>query len=112
MTTRSWIRKLFARKSRTLRMAPARCRPSVEALEDRAMPAVIFSPAVTYGTGDIPQSVAVGDFNGDGKQDLVTANYGGFNVSVLLGTGTGTFQAAVSYGTGSGPRSVAVADFN
>jgi hypothetical protein len=33
MTTRTWIRRLFARKPRTVRKAPARCRPAVEALE-------------------------------------------------------------------------------
>ena len=37
-----------------------------------------------------PISVAVGDFNGDGKQDLVAANYGApGTVSVLLGDGAG-----------------------
>jgi hypothetical protein len=36
MTTRSWIRNLFAsRTTRANRRAPARCRPSLEALEDR-----------------------------------------------------------------------------
>ncbi len=34
-----------------------------------------------------PQSVAVADVNGDGKPDLVVANYGSNNVSVLLGNG-------------------------
>ncbi len=48
-------------------------------------------------------SVAVGDFNGDGKADLAVANYTSNNVSVLLGNGNGTFQAAVNYAAGSGP---------
>ncbi len=54
----------------------------------------------------------MGDFNGDGALDLVVANFGSGNVSVLLGNGDGTFRAAVDYGAGSGPRSVAVGDFN
>ena len=62
--------------------------------------------------GDGPQSVAVGDFNGDGKADLAVANSTADNVSVLLGNGNGTFQAAVNYGAGSDPYSVAVGDFN
>src|SRR5262249_36157395 len=33
----------------------------------------------------------VGDFNGDGKADLATANVGGHSISVLLGNGDGTF---------------------
>ena len=44
--------------------------------------------------GDKSFSVAVGDFNGDGIQDLATANYGSNNVTVLLGNGSGGFTAA------------------
>ena len=51
-----------------------------------------FQPAQTSATGASPVSVAVGDFNGDGKLDLATAN-GRYDVSVLLGNGDGTFQA-------------------
>ena len=36
--------------------------------------------------------IAVGDFNGDGKQDLAVTNEGSNSVSVLLGNGNGTFQ--------------------
>ena len=52
------------------------------------------------------------DFNGDGTQDLVTADRSGNSASMLLGNGNGTFQARQSFGTALGPRSVAVADFN
>jgi sugar lactone lactonase YvrE len=45
MTSRSWIRKLFARTPRPTRKSPARCRPAVEALEGRLAPAVLL----TYG---------------------------------------------------------------
>jgi hypothetical protein len=62
-----------------------------------------FQTAVNYGAGTGAYSVAVGDFNHDGKPDLAVANYGSNNVSVLLGKGDGTFQAAVNYGVGSGP---------
>jgi len=76
-----------------------------------------FEPSVDYSTGSTGSgtySVAVGDFNRDGKLDLVVANQASNNISVLLGNGDGTFQAAVNYGTGSGtgPTSVAVGDFN
>ena len=36
-----------------------------------------------FGVASVPVSVSVGDFNGDGKSDLVTANLGKKNVSVF-----------------------------
>ncbi|HEX3012352.1 MAG TPA: FG-GAP-like repeat-containing protein [Syntrophomonadaceae bacterium] len=68
-----------------------------------------FNAKVDYGVGGSPYCVAVGDFNGDSKPDLVTANG---NVSVLLGQGDGTFNAKVEYGAGGNPYGVAVGDFN
>ena len=66
-----------------------------------------------FSVGVQPDSVAVGDFNGDGKQDLVVANAGAGNVSILLGKGNGTFQSPVSYAAGQGPfAQVAVGDLN
>src|SRR5215831_12571491 len=64
--------------------------------------------------GNFPVSVAVGDFNGDGKPDLAVANplFPNGTVSVLLGNGDGSFQAAQAFGAGSQPLSVAVGDFN
>ncbi len=50
-------------------------------------PPVSFLAARSYAAGLNPESVAVGDFNGDGKPDLVVANENGDNVSVLLGNG-------------------------
>jgi hypothetical protein len=71
-----------------------------------------FQPAVNYAAGSGPTSVAVGDFNGDGKQDLAVANYYSSGVSVLLGKGDGSFLPAVNYTVGAYPISVAVGDFN
>jgi hypothetical protein len=58
--------------------------------------------------------------NGDGKPDLVVANWGGNNggagegtVGVLLGNGNGIFQTAVTYGSGGIEAfSVAIGDLN
>ena len=47
-----------------------------------------FAAKTDFATGAGPASVAVGDFNGDGKPDLATANYSANTVSVLLNTGS------------------------
>jgi hypothetical protein len=54
----------------------------------------------------------VGDFNGDDYLDIVATNIKDGTVSVLLGTGSGSFQAQATFPMGSGPRGVAVGDFN
>jgi uncharacterized protein (TIGR03437 family) len=58
-----------------------------------------------------PQSIAVGDFNGDGIPDFVTAGSNG-RVTVLFGDGTGGFHGAASFAVGQFPQSVATADVN
>src|ERR1700687_1415547 len=55
---------------------------------------ISFEDAQNFGAGINPISVAVGDFNGDGVQDLAVANLNSDNVSVLLGNGDGSFQVA------------------
>ena len=71
-----------------------------------------FLSAVSYGVGDGPRLVAVGDLDDDGHDDLAVASEGSDEVSVLLGNGDGTFAAAVSLPVGDGPCSVAIGDLD
>lgn len=52
-------------------------------------------------TGATPSSIAIGDFNGDGALDLVTANQNGTNASVLLAVPTLTLACGASEPTGT-----------
>src|SRR5207245_10304091 len=79
-----------------------------------------FQAPLTFGAGLHPQSVAVADFNGDGKLDLAVTSLESplccvqliGRVSVFLGNGDGTFQAALTFTAGYRPVSVVVGDFN
>ena len=75
-------------------------------------PAALGS-ATPVPVGSEPYAVAVGDFNGDGMNDLAVANYGGNSVSILLGNGQGGFSLAETLTSGiSHPHAVAVGNFN
>jgi hypothetical protein len=89
-----------------------------------------FASAVTYQTAayDVigfnqPHPIAIADLNGDGKPDVVVANWcivydftgcpEGASISVFLGNGDGTFQPAVTYASGGFYAiSVLIADVN
>ncbi len=59
-----------------------------------------------------PYYLTIGDFNRDGKLDIISANNGNATVGILLGTGTGTFGAATYYPVGSGDIFANVGDIN
>src|SRR5215210_6839488 len=74
-----------------------------------------FRPRVDYPAAGQTQDVAAGDFNGDGRTDLVvTINTPQISLSLLTGNGDGTFNAPLNFPNTSGfdSPSVAAIDVN
>jgi Calx-beta domain/FG-GAP-like repeat/Domain of unknown function (DUF4214)/FG-GAP repeat len=76
-----------------------------------------FAPKHDFGTGAGPVSVSVGDVNGDGKLDLVVANFNSNTASVLLnttepGADTPSFAVKQDVATSEGPIYLTVGDLN
>jgi hypothetical protein len=75
-----------------------------------------FDPPAWHAVGIAPAWIASGDFNADGRPDLVTVNAGpgssGNSASVLLNHGDGTFEPAANCTIGTYPGFVLVANFN
>jgi hypothetical protein len=93
---------------------------SVSVLLDQTPPGATvasFGPQQTFATGSAPGAVAVGDVNGDGRPDLITANTGAGTVSVLLnqtppGATVASFAPQQTFATGGAPDAVVIADVN
>ena len=80
---------------------------------------IFLSPVAYSSSGADIRELALGDVNGDGKLDIVTANLGGASASqfgivqVLLGNGDGTLQPGQSYTlTAGGGTAVSLADLD
>ncbi len=90
----------------------------LDALEPRMLlsAANLFGPPVEYATDYQPCALATGDFNHDGKLDMVTVNASSTQdngtMSILLGTGNGAFGAPTNIETDVDPYAVVVGDFN
>ena len=77
-----------------------------------------FRPAQLVNAGNDPTFLAAGDFNGDGRTDIVVSDLGALpsggngNLAVLLGNGDGTFQSPITLSAGLNPSAMALGDFN
>jgi len=77
-----------------------------------------FAEKTAIGTGESPYDIAAGDFDGDGKPDMVTVN-GGYPYSIsvykntsIIGNGIISFADKLDIPTGIGPFGVAVSDID
>jgi hypothetical protein len=75
-----------------------------------------FSPSVSspISVADSPSAVAAADFDADGAVDLVVANEGSNNLSILIGDGLGGFSetSASPIAVGTAPVALATSDFD
>ena len=99
-------RRRQARPRRCQLAAQASCRSCW------AMARAISAPPPTSAADNSPVLVAVGDFNGDGKQDLAVANSNCKQRVDLVGRWRGQFQRRHQLRRWHNPHSVAVGDFN
>jgi hypothetical protein len=77
-----------------------------------------FGPRVNFAVGSSPRGIAVRDLDGDGKPEIVTANWGNSTISVLRNLGTtgiittNSFAPAVQFASGADCGAVAIADLD
>jgi VCBS repeat-containing protein len=67
---------------------------------------------VSLPSGASPDSIAIGDFNEDGKLDLVVSNVNTHNLSIFTGNGNGGFSRSDISLSGSAAIGLFVGDFN
>ncbi len=72
----------------------------------------IAPPQTTATGGTAPNGLLAVDINSDGFMDLITANQGGNNISVMLGQAAGKFAAGATHPVGAGPYYLATGDEN
>jgi hypothetical protein len=75
-----------------------------------------FAAPIEFPTGQGPAGIVIADFTGDGKPDVITANYGASSISILrhnglIGAAAG-FLPPVSFNATNHAEKIAAADVN
>lgn len=75
-----------------------------------------FTIKTDFTTAGTPKSMAIGDFNNDGKPDVAVTNSASNSVSVFANisdsNGAINFAVKIDFTTGSNPDGIAIADFD
>jgi hypothetical protein len=96
----------------TLRLAASLLLFTTLELQPTTVDAQLAFSTYTYNVGVQPTYVIAAELNGDGKPDLISANYGDNTLTVLTNNGSGIFGFNATQHVGNHPRSVAAADVN
>lgn len=76
---------------------------------------ISFAPKINYTPGSSPYGISIGDITGDGKPEIVVANFVTNNISIFKNNGsvgTISFGGPFNVAVGQGPRSVCVQDID
>ena len=71
-----------------------------------------FGSNATVNVGNGPAAVIVADVNGDGRLDLISANYGDNTLTILTNNGSGAFGSNATNNVGSAPIDLIAVDAN
>src|SRR5438093_7058484 len=75
-------------------------------------PRMVFPAATTYTVGGSPFNMRAADLDRDGDMDLVVANRGSGDVSILINTGRGNFVTGRKLPVGTSPHPLIIVDIN
>ncbi len=72
----------------------------------------LFTLLKSYAVGNNPRDMVIGDFDGDNKQDIITANGVSNDMSFLKGKGNFDFENSITFSGFDSPTYLDTGDFN